>query len=87
MTVQKHKRLEELKDLLNFQEDGFFHQYCNGYKQAEQDLKPDLDKAISALWQAQKDICSEMCSSRRHSVCCAQATKTLNDLGLATPTI
>jgi hypothetical protein len=47
-----HPRLEQLKELLNFDDDGFFYQYCNGYKQAEVDFKSReaaIQKMVKAL--------------------------------------
>lgn len=39
MTVKTHKRLEELRVLLNFEEhNGLFAMFSNGYKQAEIDM-------------------------------------------------
>ena len=49
MTVQNHKRLSQLKEFLNFSDDGYWLQYQNGYKQAEQDFISKVDRLTEAL--------------------------------------
>lgn len=59
MSEEKHNRLEQLKELLNFKDDGFFAQYCNGYKQAEIDLKPKIKRLTEALEWYRDASCSQ----------------------------
>jgi len=51
MGEKKHERLEELKALLNFKDDGPFQHYSNGYKQAEEDCRIRMENALANLDQ------------------------------------